>query len=276
MRILLLLFTSLLLWTCHQKKVETKSTNDNVDPALTNPLMLDSLLGQQPLVKILKGKIGDDAIEMQLYIDSTKFIRGSYFYEKYQTLLHFKGALSEDGRMALKVYDITKEEVENFKGRITSDWTFSGIWFKIEAGAEKLPFALAEIQPLLLSNAKIEGTYQFDTATYQQTLSIRKVKNNQFEFQISIRSLSCTGEIEKGVALFHNKNNANFYGEEDCYINFDFNGNWINVGGLCAYFHGMKCSFDGGYKKISNQVNWIDDFYETDDFDEDDVLELGE
>ena len=275
MRALLLLLTSLLLlWACNNSKVETDTESNDIDSSLTNPLSLDSLLGEQPLVKILKGKVGDESVEMQLYIDSTKFIRGSYFYEKYQKLLHFKGALSEDGRMALKVYDITKEEVENFKGRITSDWTFSGVWFKIEAGAEKLPFALTESELPTYDNSKIEGTYKFDTANYEQVLAIREVENNQFEFQISIRSISCTGEIEKGLALFHGEKNANFYGDEDCYMNFDLDGNWINVGGLCTYFHGMQCSFDGGYQKISNKVEWVDDFYTDDDFNEDDIRDL--
>ena len=277
MRILLFAISCMIMLSaCQQGDGESTNGGANISSAQLKNLGLDTLLADgQSVIKVMKGKIGNSPIEMQMYIDSNRFVRGSYFYEKYQTLLHFKGLLSNDGRMTLKVFDITKEEVENFKGRINPDWSFDGTWYKVEAGTEKLDFSLASVEtPDFTSD--LQGTYNFDNGSVQQTLAIRNIQNNQFEFQLVITSPACTGEIEKGIALFHSAKNANFYGDEDCYINFDLKGNIINVGGLCTYFHGMKCSFDGSYKKTSIKVEWIDDFYLDDDFDENDILELGD
>lgn len=277
MRLLLLAISCMILLSaCQQENGKSANGEASISSAQSGNLGLDTLLADgQSIIKMMKGTIGTHSVEMQMYIDSNRFVRGSYFYEKYQTLLHFNGLLSKDGRMTLKVFDITKQEVENFKGRVNPDWSFDGTWFKVEAGAEKLDFVLKSIQtPDFTSD--IQGTYSFDNDRIQQTLAIRNIQNNQFEFQLVITSAACTGEIEKGVALFHSAQNANFYGEEDCYINFDLKGNIINVGGLCTYFHGMKCSFDGSYTKTSKTVEWIEDFYLDDDFNEDDILELGE
>ena len=275
MRILLLATSCMImLWACQSNDGNTGEAN--ISSVQATDLGLDTLLTDgQSIIKVMKGTIGTHSVEMQMYIDSNRFVRGSYFYEKYQTLLHFKGLLSNDGRMTLKVFDITKEEVENFKGRINPDWSFNGTWFKIEAGAEKLDFSLTPIETADFTS-DLQGTYKFDNGRVHQTLAIRNIQNNQFEFQLIITSAACTGEIEKGIALFHSSKNANFYGDEDCYINFDFNGDIINVGDLCPYFHGMQCSFDGAYKKTTKKVEWIDDFYLDDDFDENDILELGE
>ena len=277
MRLLLFAIScTIMLWACQQEDGEASISSVETTNLVPVVVGIDNLLADgQSIIKVMKGKIGTYPVEMQMFIDSNRFVRGSYFYEKYQTLLHFKGLLSNDGRMTLKVFDITKEEIENFKGRINSDWSLDGTWYKVEAGAEKLDFSLAAIEtPDFTSD--IEGTYRFDNGRVQQTLAIRNIKNNQFEFQLVIGSAACTGEIEKGIALFHSAKNANFYGDEDCYINFDLKGNIINVGGLCTYFHGMQCSFDGSYKKTNIKAEWIDDFYLDDDFDENDVLELGD
>ena len=277
MRTLLFMISCvIMLSACRQENGDSTNGAASISSGQSTSLGLDTLLADgQSITRVMTGTIGTNPIEMQIYIDSNRFVRGSYFYEKYQTLLHFKGLLSNDGRMTLKVFDITKEEVENFKGRINSDWSFEGTWFKVEAGAEKLDFSLTPIEtPDFTSD--IQGTYSFDNGRVQQTLAIRNIQNNQFEFQLVITSSACTGEIEKGIALFHSSKNANFYGDEDCYINFDLKGNIINVGGLCSYFHGMQCSFDGSYNKTSIEAEWIDDFYLDDDFDENDILELGE
>lgn len=229
--------------------------------SLSKPLSLNQLKAGE--LKILNGKIGEFPIEIQIVIEKDATVRGSYFYTKYQKQLPFKGRLAADGRMMLEVYDITTEAIEYFKGRIDEDWGFTGRWFKAEAGAERMDFELnLNKKKKITLPKKLAGTYQFDAENYSQTLRIRAAKNGQFEFQMTIGSEFCSGEIEAGIAYFHSENEANFYGEESCYINFKINEKKITVSEAdCAYYHGLNCMFDGNYKKTSDKVDWITDFY---------------
>lgn len=253
--------------------------NDNFEgfEGLTS-LSLASGNLDETILKILEGQIGEEAVEMQLYVEKNKGVRGSYFYKKdIATVFQFKGKLANDGRMLLQVYDVTKEEIENFKGRVSIDWDFVGTWYKVEAGAEKIKFALKPKADDFSAITKIEGTYKFDTTNYHQILCIRNLAGNQFEFQIKIESSSCAGGIETGIAFFQDGKTANYYGEGDCYVNFSLDGTWVKIIEQCAYWHGAQCSFDGSYKKTSNKVEWDNDFYDEEDTGGDDgeFMELG-
>lgn len=261
-----LLFTTIiLLAACGSDE----NPSDIHDTFWSNPpLSLDSLKSNQPLVNVLTGDIDSIPAEIQIVIHPDLTISGSYFYQQYQKLMPFKGRIFKDGRVNLAVYDIHLEEVEQFKGKIDEHWQFRGKWQKIEAGAEKSPFQFTP-KSNTSNDQTLAGTYEYKTQSYTQTLAIRKVSAQQFEFQLVISSDFCTGAVENGIAYFHSQHDASFYGEEGCHINFemDFDKNsTIKVGERdCMFYHGMRCTFDGAYQKSSAEVEWIDDFYATDE-----------
>ncbi len=267
MRTILFSFLCIALISCGGNEGES-SKAVNVAPSLSKPLSLSELKAGE--LKILTGTIANLPIEMQMVIEKDGTVRGSYFYKKYKKLLPFKGRLASDGRMALEVYDITTEAVEYFKGRIDENWAFVGKWFKTDAGADRLDVTLnLKKEKQLELPKKLAGTYQSDAENYSQTLTIRAAKNGQFEFQMTMGSEFCSGVIEAGMAYFHGKKEANFYGEESCYVNFKINEKEIIISESdCAYYHGLNCMFDGNYKKTSDKVDWITDFYpEVDNLD---------
>lgn len=223
---------------------------------------------QTSIMKRFSGMIDSVPVTMQMVIAADSSIRGTYFYKRYKGLLPFKGQIARDGRVMLTVYNIQLEEVEYFKGRINSDWTFNGKWFKVEAGADKRDFEFKalpdEAEPKTVEN--LTGSYAFSSKNAEQKLNVRAVTSKQFEFQMMIAEGSCTGEIETGIAYFEAGGDANFYGEEGCYINFKMRNDKIFIKETdCNYYHGMRCTFDGSYQKKSSQVNWITDFYTIDE-----------
>jgi hypothetical protein len=243
-----------------------RSTEEEVTDSLPNLEFSDA---QTSIMKHFSGIIDSVPVAMQMVIASDSSIRGTYFYKKYKGLLPFKGQIARDGRVMLTVYNIQLEEVEYFKGRMNSDWTFNGKWFKVEAGADKRDFELKVIPEEEKEEEIVEnlaGTYLFSSKSTEQKLNIRAVTSKQFEFQMMVAEGGCTGEIETGIAYFEAGGDANFYGEEGCYISFKMRNNKIFIKETdCNYYHGMRCTFDGSYKKTSNQVDWITDFYAIDE-----------
>lgn len=254
---------------CGSEETSISSDVENTDSTMTgNPLSLEILNNNESFVKRLTGTINNSEVEMQLIISADESVRGSYFYKKYKELLPFRGRMSGDGRMKLEVYDITTDIVEYFKGRITNDGQFQGKWFKVEENSKSLDFDLTFKDSLAIEMPKyLAGTYQLDTKGIAKKMTIRNAADGKFQFQISIDSY-CSGVIEGDWAYFQNNTDANFYGEENCYVHFEVLNNRIKIQEAdCLYYHGMQCSFDGTYSKISDKVNWIDDFYADEDID---------
>ncbi len=269
MKHLLLFIFIIVLSACGSSDSETNSDLAGIDSSIIkNPLTLDDLSEDKAFVKLLEGTIGNLAVEMQIVIAADSSVRGSYFYKKYNTLLPFKGKISGDGRMLLAVYDITTDIVEYFKGRISDEWAFQGKWFKVEKNSKRLDFSMSLKEKITDKVSKsLEGTYELDTIGMEKKMTIRKAKNGKFQFQISLVS-SCSGVIEGDWAYFQNDSTANFYGEEGCYVHFELRKDYINIKETdCLYYRGMQCGFDGNYRKTSNRIDWIDDFYEADDVD---------
>jgi len=267
MKKLLLLQLILLVTACGESE-QSSEINGKDSLRIQNPLSLDELSNNETIVKILEGEIDGHDVEMQIMVTPDKSVQGSYFYKKYEKLLPFRGRLSGDGRMKLEVYDITTNIVEYFKGRLSDDWSFQGKWFKVEQDSKSLAFNLS-----LKKNNKIKipkalaGTYQLDTTGVSKKMTIREAANGKFQFQISIDA-SCSGVIEGNWAYLQSDKVANFYGEENCYVHFELLDNAIKIREAdCLYYHGAQCGFDGTYRKTSNEINWINDFYEAEDID---------
>lgn len=255
---------AVLLLSCDGNQSEASLTDANGEYISSGGVM-SILKAEKPFVKLLSGTINDIPIAMQLIFATDSTVKGSYYYTKYNELLPFTGNVSRDGRIALSVYDITTETTELFKGRITNDWKITGKWFKAEAGADKLDFQLQANDSPSPTNTFSAGTYEADTFGQHQTLAIRNLTSEGFEFQMEVGSELCSGVIEIGKAYFCNANNANYYGEENCYMSFQVVNHQIKVTETnCLYYHGMRCTFDGNYQKSSDEVKWIDDFYADD------------
>ncbi len=260
MKNVLLLASLLILMSCGNHSAE-----EEVSDSLPNMELKE---GTTSTMKRFSGLIDSIPVTMQMVIASDSSVRGTYFYKRYKGLLPFKGQIARDGRVMLTVYNIQLEEVEYFKGRISSDWTIKGKWFKVEAGANKKDFEFKVLPEETAANTveNITGTYIFSGKNTEQQLNIRAVTSKQFEFQLRIIEGGCTGEIEMGIAYFQAGGSANFYGEEGCYISFKVGAKHISIKETdCNYYHGMRCTFNGTYPKTSNQVDWITDFYAIDE-----------
>lgn len=233
------------------KKTETSTAEKAPTPVV--PI-------NQSTVYIFEGEIADKyPIQMQLIIKN-RSIKGSYYYKKYKELLPIKGALRKDGSIDLSVYDITRTITELFQGKFEENGAiFSGIWTTIGQRGKRHQFKL-EAKTLDLDEntlSTITGTYEYTIQGFKNYLMIEIQDEKTAKIQMAVNYGSCTGDVE-GVAYFYNNGHINFYGEEDCYLKLLVDGNKITVTeAVCDFYHGLRCNFDGVFKKTSAKANWI-------------------
>lgn len=200
-------------------------------------------------------------IEMQLVTDS-KNVWGSYKYIKTGKRLPLRGSVNSNKDLSLEVYDAGGETLETFKGNlVTEDTAFNGKWSKIDAGAKEYNFEVAEAKPSFndIKLDSLTGTYEYRMGEVGYTLVAEYLKKGQIKFQLFIGNKSCFGEAA-GIAFLEDDITANFYGADNCMLNFKLKPETINVEEtICYYYHGFRCSFGGNYQKISEEPEWIED-----------------
>ena len=115
--------------------------------------------GAAPDYKYFKGTVnGQYSITMELQQEGEQ-VEGSYFYDKYRTLIPIKGTVGADGSLTLKEVDAAGNPTSStFVGTYTSGWSnIHGQW-KSKTGEYQYSFNLQAIQ---LPKGPI-GRYNFD------------------------------------------------------------------------------------------------------------------
>ncbi len=254
MKYTVLLFMGLLLLT----NCDTK----NIDEATTESQGIIEAAQSDNKVKVYNGTIaGKYDMDVQLITDQNK-IQGFYNYTKEGLLLPIKGVKREDNKVELSVYDETGGTVELFIGTI-NEGTIKGEWFnkREDANNETATFTFTEKSSEVPQEdlKSLQGTYEYTVEGYSNFIIIEVIGNKTVKIQAIITYGSCTGEV-KGEAYVYNKNQINYFGEDNCFLNLYFDKNIVTATEIsCTYYHGFGCIFDGKYRKVSNAFNWVVD-----------------
>ena len=97
-------------------------------------------------------------------------------------------------------------------------------------------------------NGTYNSTFNEDGISIGQ-LVIKYNKDREINFEITTATQSgCTGDLT-GTAKIES-NGIAYYGNSDCEsLTFEFKNNQIIVNEKNCNFHGMRCTFNGTYKK---------------------------
>ncbi len=257
MRFIILFFFIVVSTSCKQDN--TRPTADQLLNELNSDTTKTNILPSTTSNLVFKGEIpGLYSIDMHLIIEE-QAVRGCYIGEG--KTFPIKGALRAKNQLELSVYNESKEVEELFMGTLSDDKkSYKGKWFSIDAGSEKFDFELNQ-QPLEISNetlSNLTGTYEYTVQDLTSYLIVEAQTNQTLKIQAVTAYGSCTGEIEPSIVYLFNSTQFNFYGDEDCFIHFEMEDNQISIEeNICLYYHGSRCSFDGNYRKVSEEVNWI-------------------
>ncbi len=205
---------------------------------------------------IIEGKA---TIEVQLVTEDKK-VNGFYINEKEGILYPIKGVKRDDGTLELSAYDDTGGTIELFIGKQNGK-TIAGQWFNKSEGQSDISstfkFTEKEIELAQKDLEFIKGTYEYTIEDYNSIIIIEPTSNHTVKLQGFVAYGSCTGEIS-GEAYIYNNKLINFFGEDDCFLKLEIGDNTINASEIsCSYYHGHSCIFDGTYRKISEDLNWI-------------------
>jgi hypothetical protein len=207
------------------------------------------------------GIIGTERnIEMQLIIND-KVIVGNYMDRRTEMITPIKGVLRDGNQAELSVYEPSGDVIELFIGTIEKD-KITGEWFDKTVTVEtKSDFSLMKKTSIVTDDFinKIKGTYEYEVEDYTSTIVIEPINKQVAKVQMSVTYGSCTGDIQN-EAYIYDTQHINLYDKDDCFLNLYFNENSISVTEThCMYHHGFGCIFEGKYRKISNELNWIKD-----------------
>lgn len=211
-------------------------------------------------VKLYDGIIeGKDNIEVQLVTEANK-VSGFYINRVQGVLFPIKGVKRDDGTLELSAYDDTGGTIELFIGESQNN-TITGKWFNKQenAGEEQSTFTFTEKENVIAQEdlGSIKGTYEYTVQGYSSFIIIEPIGNKIVKLQSMVTYGSCTGEIS-GEAYIYNNKLINFFGEDNCFLKLEIGENTINASEIsCSYYHGHSCIFDGTYRKISDDLNWI-------------------
>ena len=213
-------------------------------------------------VKLYNGTIeGKDDIEVQLITEKKK-VSGFYINRVQGILYPIKGVKRDNGTLELSAYDDTGGTIELFIGESQNN-TIKGNWFNKaeDAGEEQSTFTFTEkgIDIAQEDVESIKGTYKYTVQGYSSFIIIEPISNKTVKIQGMVTYGSCTGEIN-GEAYIYNNKLINYFGEDNCFLKLEIIENAINASEIsCSFYHGHSCIFDGTYRKVSDDLNWIMD-----------------
>lgn len=205
------------------------------------------------------GTRGKDTIEVQLVTEEKK-VSGFYINHNEGVLYPIKGAKRDNGTLELSAYDDTGGTIELFIGQKNEN-TIKGEWFnkQEDAGDEQSTFTFTEKQTEIAQEdlKSIQGTYEYTVQGYSSFIILEPIGNKTVKIQSVVTYGSCTGEIN-GEAYVYNNKLINFFGEDNCFLKLELGKNTINASEIsCSFYHGHSCIFDGTYRKVSDDLNWI-------------------
>jgi hypothetical protein len=187
-------------------------------------------------------------------------ITGNYFYDKVGTDIKFNGTITNDSVFTLNEFDINGNQVGLWKGKLVNENKISGDWSKPD-GSSATDFKLIatssnyETVKREFSNSKYaaySGTYN---SPYNEggisfgILEIEYTGNKEIRFEIKVGHIEgCTGHL-KGTAKIKSNGQAIYSGPQCESLIFNFQNREVKVKEKKCEHHGMRCYFDGTFKK---------------------------
>lgn len=201
----------------------------------------------------LSGTLSDKyPIKMTLTLNGNEVL-GFYFYEKYKSKILLEGQIKGDKITLNESPDIDSEFSIGFIGTLKSD-SFFGIWtdkykkrtlnFKAHIDSDNLIIVPNTI-------AHIQGTYTniYSSNDFISSVNLKYITDNLFCFQISNGTeFGCVGYV-KGLIKLTDLNKGNYSGDSCEKLTFSLLTNELTIIEKNCDLHGIRCPFDGKYKK---------------------------
>jgi len=191
-------------------------------------------------------------IKMTLTIQNDKVL-GFYYYEKYKSKILLSGQIQDTKITLNESPDYESEFKIGFIGDF-KDKMFAGIWtdktkaktlnFKVIADTDKLMEITSQI-------SRIEGTYEnvVSSEKYISSIDLKYILDDLFCFEISNGTESgCVGYL-KGLIKLTNLTNGIYSGDSCEEIKISVSSNELALTEKSCDLHGMRCPFEGKYKK---------------------------
>ena len=201
----------------------------------------------------LTGTISDKyPIKMTLTFNDDKVL-GFYYYEKFKTKILLEGQIKE-GKITLKESpDYESDFKIGFIGDLEGD-SFSGVWTDKEKN-KTLNFKTTVDSDNLITIAKssleTEGTYEniMSSEKFFSSVDLKYITDDLYCFEISNGTESgCVGYLKGLIKLTDFK--YGIYSGDSCEkLEFKLSTNELTVSETNCDLHGMRCPFDGKYKK---------------------------
>lgn len=201
----------------------------------------------------LSGTISDKyPIKMTLTFNGDRVL-GFYFYEKFKTKILLEGQIKEDKITLNESPDYESDFKIRFIGDLKGD-SFSGVWTD-KVKNKSLNFKTTVDSDNLITIAKstieIEGTYEniMSSDKYFSSVDLKYITDDLYCFEISNGTESgCVGYLKGLIKLVDLKNGI--YSGDSCEkLDFKLSTNELTVSETNCDLHGMRCPFDGKYKK---------------------------
>lgn len=224
----------------------TPAPKDMLDTALVND-------APQPyFLKKYAGTIdGNLPVEMVLVNWGDGFLSGRYWYKEKGNPIELSGELIDDMNFQIVEY-VKDKETGTFKGLLTDPTMLTGIWSN-PAKSKNLIFEFHEIRPDS-SVARWNGNWHLNEIWDKGTLLIGNVKQDSFDFALTIVRSSHTGAIEGQAVITGNK--ARFsrkeFEQKPCVLLFELKGDTIRLEQPSSNFDcgfGARAYADGIYER---------------------------
>ena len=201
----------------------------------------------------LSGSISDKyPIKMTLTFKGDKVL-GFYFYEKYKSKILLEGQINGDKITLIESPDYESEFTIGFIGDLNGD-SFSGIWTDKDKN-KSLNFKTSKDSDNLIAIpnniAEIEGNYEniHSSDEFFSSVDLKYITDDLFCFEISNGTESgCTGYV-KGLINLTDLSKGKYSGDSCEELNLIITTNELTVTENNCDLHGMRCPFDGEYKK---------------------------
>lgn len=201
----------------------------------------------------LSGTISDKyPIKMTLTFNGDKVL-GFYFYEKFKTNILLEGQIKEGKINLNESPDYESDFKIGFIGDLKDD-SYSGFWTDKDKN-KTLTFKTTVDSDHLITIAKstteIEGTYDniMSSDNFFSSVDLKYITDDLFCFEISNGTESgCVGYI-KGLIKLVNLKNGIYSGDSCEKLDFTLSTNKLTITETNCDFYGMRCPFDGKYKK---------------------------
>lgn len=201
----------------------------------------------------LSGTISDKyPIKMTLTFDGDKVL-GFYFYEKYKTKILLEGQIKDDKITLNESPDYESEFTIGFIGDLKGD-SFFGVWTDTVKNKSLIFRTTVDSDNLTtsaISTIQIEGTYEnvLSSDEYNGSVYLKHIIDDLFCVEIINGTASgCVGYIKGLIKLVDFRYGV--YSSDSCEkLVFKLSTNELTVSESNCDFHGMRCPFDGKYKK---------------------------